>query len=363
MAIPHNLEKVSKDDVKYAVDYKGLRNGFSAPQKFVLKLTSKTNFSHRFDTQECVVTSADEPELPVSVWEGFIDNIGWTTPKVVLTGGEPLLYPDFESLLDMLGENNCRTEIITDGYLLNDYMDSILADHTELTVCFAGDEKSHNKILGVDDSFQRSISALGGLKKAGYEKITLHYTFLPDNVSDAVAFIERTKSLSPVKMVFQHPQFSSPLLNNLMQACWDKEYSAGFDERHIPTATSIKAAEFSEKVADVVAEIKACYASDFNIVFTPDISVSDIKRYYSEQEHFLILPKRVCLKPWQFPTIESNGDVSLCLGYAAGNIQAEGFWDAWGGDKSDNFRKKLMTVERFPICTRCSSLYQDVETA
>lgn len=352
-----------KNDGKESVDFFGLRKKFPLPTEFLITLTHKCNLTCDMCTQYGGKYKNHQViDLPAKEWEKFIESVAWIKPKITLFGGEPLIYPEIRNIFEIVNKYNCSTEVITNGYFLENYLEDVAKYKINLTISIDGLKETHNKIRNANNSFKRIIKSLELLKKINQaEKLinwSINFVILPDNVDEIVDFLDFITEFHPNSVSFQHLQFSSPEINQLTNLIWQQRLNTNYTEKLLPKKAYTFDKEFIKKLRKIITEVKQKYTSKVNFQFFPDLSDKDIPLYYSDNEHFLIQPKRICLKPWQNPTLQPNGDVLLCLDHPVGNITQENFWTIWGNEKSDQFRKSLMAIERFPICTRCCNLYQ-----
>ena len=90
---------------------------------------------------------------------------------VKLTGGEPLLHPDFTRIVDYLRENEIQLAIETNGILMNERIARFLKEKSTLThISISLDgatAETHDAMRGVKGSFERSTRAVRQLADAG----------------------------------------------------------------------------------------------------------------------------------------------------------------------------------------------------
>lgn len=91
--------------------------------------------------------------------------------SVKLTGGEPLLHPQFKKILTIIREENLSCPIETNGILVDEEMAEFLAIDKRkpfVSVSIDGSSaKSHEELRGVKGSFEKSINAVKYLVKNG----------------------------------------------------------------------------------------------------------------------------------------------------------------------------------------------------
>jgi len=92
--------------------------------------------------------------------------------NVKLTGGEPLLHPDFIKLVDLIKEKELRLTIETNGVLLTKSLASYLKEkstlaHISVSLDGAAPE-THDSFRGVKGSFARAVQGIRYLVEVGY---------------------------------------------------------------------------------------------------------------------------------------------------------------------------------------------------
>ena len=71
--------------------------------------------------------------------------------------------------------------------------------------------------------------------------------------------------------------------------------------------------------------------------------------------------KGLCIVPWFRMQVMPNGDVALCEDtpdYIVGNILDKEPLDIWNNEQFIEFRKYILENKIFPVCSRCSALYE-----
>ncbi|MCX6719737.1 MAG: radical SAM protein, partial [Candidatus Staskawiczbacteria bacterium] len=118
----------------------------------------------------------------------------WSATGVIsLTGGDPLLYPDFFELFEYLNKTmpkGIRIEILGNPELLDEQTVSRLArlNPYRYQVSVDGLEKTHDGIRH-SGSFQSTLNALHLLKKHGI-KTTVMFTVSNENIRELVPVID-----------------------------------------------------------------------------------------------------------------------------------------------------------------------------
>lgn len=136
---------------------------------------------------------------------------------VKLTGGEPLLHPDFTRMVDLLREKELSLTIETNGTLLTSSMARYLGSKSTLghiSVSLDGaSPDTHDAFRGVKGSFKKACQAIRYLVEVGYRPqviMTLH----KGNVHEIEALVQLAESMGAgsVKLGIVHPSGRGDLM-------------------------------------------------------------------------------------------------------------------------------------------------------
>ena len=103
---------------------------------------------------------------------------------IYFLGGEPLMRKDFFQILDKCQRYGITTMMSTNGWFVNQNIAKQLYEAGVQIVRVSIDgatAKTHDKIRGMQGSFERALQALGTLKKAGIPNVGVSQTLLTDN--------------------------------------------------------------------------------------------------------------------------------------------------------------------------------------
>jgi len=291
MTIPINIMTDCEDSFKSRVDYLSLRSRFAKPERYRLHLTSR----YRLGDNEKI------PELTANIWGKFIDDTIWTHPIYTLIGGEPLLYPHITDVLTILGFNNSRIEIVTNGNLLNKYIDLMFKYNVKIIIGLEDIHKSNVRILEIIKDFKTEY----------YKNINFNLTISPENM-----------------------EYVEQWLNNLMIY---PIQSISFQQelKSLDLATNIEMNKFTDLLKQKFSK------NSTKIIFLPITSFDN----------------NVCLKPWLNPTIMPNGNILNCQYQVIGNITNNSIWEIWNEGINLKFREKLLNIHKFPYCLHCEDFY------
>lgn len=270
--------------------------------EFVVYLTFKCNFNCLMCFQNQDFKRAKMKELSAEEWDILFDSLVKKIehPRVVFMGGEPLLHKDFDKIIRSAEKKGIYPTIITNGYLLENHLETLKETDTGINLSILGLEKTHNRIVQSKNSFQKTVSLLEKVAEIKKKQKYKHFfcrtntVILPDNIDelkDLTLFLEQ---FNPNGIRFEHPNFLS---------------------------------EKTEMTSHGICQKLGC-GSDLAL-----------QLHVSQDFDF------------------SNGDVQNCLYSTVGNFLEEDFWSIWQGEKAEKLRDFLKENKNVPSCPRCCCFY------
>ncbi len=161
---------------------------FYPPQHLSIELTDKCNLrctfcylgerrkddsSFVFINTELLLAKLDE-----------LSNFG--LEAIELTGGEPLLHPDFKEIFIFCAEKFQVVGILTNGYLISEKLVNLFSKYKRKLFFNVSidsyDEKTHDKLRGLKGSFKRAVNAIKLLSEKGL-MVRAAMTVLPETVT------------------------------------------------------------------------------------------------------------------------------------------------------------------------------------
>ena len=127
--------------------------------------------------------------LTTDSWLKIIEDVAcsfYPIPAIVLTGGEPLLHPEFRKIIGKLCEMNFRWGIVSNGYELDDStLETMLSQHIHsITISLDGKDKSHNWLRGKQDSYGKAIQAIYAISKSKIPQRDVVTCVTPRNIEE-----------------------------------------------------------------------------------------------------------------------------------------------------------------------------------
>jgi heme b synthase len=282
----------------------------------------------------CRASAVDRPykvELTTEECKGVMDEIAaFSSPIIILTGGEPLLRADILELAGYGTGLGLRLVLATNGTLLHKRQAILLkeAGIKRISLSIDGkDKKGHDRLRGVNGSFDGAITAAKVLEDIGMP-FQINTTVTPFNMDEMDDLYGLVRSLGAVAW---HIFFLVPVGRG-----------AGFKGKELDEATYERLLEWFYKI-EAKREI--------------EIKVTCAPHYYRIVEEKGGKPRAAgCLAGRSFMFISNTGIVQPCgyLEIASGDVKKEGVRRVW--DESDVFRALRDPSSYKGKCSRCKYL-------
>ncbi|HET6443421.1 MAG TPA: radical SAM protein [candidate division Zixibacteria bacterium] len=155
-------------NIEFAID--------DAPLYLLLHITERCNLT----CGHCYLGPKSKTELTIAQIGRVIEEFqGLAGLTVLISGGEPLLHPDFWVINDLVDNSKLRFELLTNGTLIDGMSANRLRFH-EVQISIDGWRSSHDALRGIG-SFDRSMAAIESLLDVGHHvsiatMITRHNT-------------------------------------------------------------------------------------------------------------------------------------------------------------------------------------------
>lgn len=189
----------------------------------------------------------------VMPFERFVELFEQMKPyaeHVTLIGGETLMYPWINEVLDLLSQHPIAVTINTNVTMLNDRIATHLLKLHELNLKCSLDAVTPSTYLRIHgrDHLKRVTSRLGefAARARGLSHIHIipHYVVMRENLNEVVPFIEFAKSLDPYRIEF------SPVRH---VGSWEVTNGTGWTFRGSEQICESFAHEYNEVMREAVA--------------------------------------------------------------------------------------------------------------
>ena len=274
--------------------------------------------------------------------------------RVLLTGGEPLLYPHLLPLLFGFRQSFPQVEltVVTNGILLEKYA-AVFAKVglARLSVSLnAGTEpgyRAQNPAAGPDDfpSILRGLKALAAEKPAAAGArpvVSVTAVLTRANAGEVAPLFERCLEAGANALTF------IPLM--------ELEFEGRAGNRELV----LSAREFSRFQQELEALQDRAHGRNFFLGFGGD------PRYQGRLRHDDLYSRNPCYAGYAFSMIWPNGDVRPCCNCEElmGNLTRQSFAEIWYSERYQDYRDRLLRISALGppprcACAECGYLYEN----
>ena len=248
---------------------------------------------------------------------------------VVVTGGEPLLHPGFDKIVNCINELNLPWGMTTNGILIDSKMAQHLKDLQigSITLSLDGLKEEHDWLRQVDGSFDKTIEAIKNLKNV--------------DLTVQVTTVVNKKTINQLDDIYS-------LMRNLNVDSW-RVINVEPIGRALDNQDMMLSKEEIYKLLDYIRDKRFDNDNPMDVCFGCSHYVSfdyerEIRDFYFE-----------CGAGTHVLSILCNGDIYSCLdierrpGLIQGNIAKDRLSEVWY-NKFKEFR-----IDRTELCNTCKS--------
>lgn len=151
-------------------------NSLNLPLYVYIKITDACNFKCVF----CSRNNIKNEMITTSNFKFIIDTLNNLSIKdIYITGGEPLLHPNFDFLINYALEKKFNISVLTNGYFINEHIE-ILKNVACVSVSLHGKKETHNQLVSMD-SYDRVVQNILLIKKN--TNVSINYTAFDKNLN------------------------------------------------------------------------------------------------------------------------------------------------------------------------------------
>lgn len=264
--------------------------------------------------------------------------------QVVLTGGEPLLHNDLETLCKFFREQNIRLTLLTTGLLLHKRAEEIANLFDDIIVSLDGPQGIHDAIRRVDGAFNLIDKGILAVRHHSPSiPITCRTTVQKANHRHLCETVDAARTLTLDSISFLAADLTSEAFNRPLLWPGEKQNEIGL------TLEETQALE--EEIERLILEYEADIARNY-IVESP-AKLRKIPRRF--REHLGLLPPKapICNAPWVSAVVDVDGSVRPCFfHHTIGNLASSTLEEVINGDAAQSFRRSL-DMDSNPTCQRC----------
>ncbi len=286
------------------------------------------------------------PELTLDEWSKVIDSLvayrqkSVISPDILLWGGEPLVYPDFEFIVNRLKQHGFTLGLVTNGVLLDRYRELIGNQFKVIYVSVDGNREMHDQVrgAGVFDKVAANIAKLRGYPVT----VRIISVISPVNVHRLPEVPLMLEPLQPDQILLQK------LIYLTRQECL--EYEAWLKEKFNQAAPKIHTWA-NETVQNYLTELDRQLK-----IFNHNLESGLYKIPVEYLPHGFSSTGQYCLAAFRHLHATSTGEVNFCTDFydfSAGNVRQGDLIDIFNNELSEKYRKEMLQQHN-PCCNHCS---------
>lgn len=325
------------------------------PARLQLELTYRCNLRCPMCYQDKVYKKG-EKELTTQEWIKLIGQL----PKfclITLTGGEPLVHPDFKKIAEYALLTR-PGNLITNGVLLLPEMNRFLIEKKMILVGVSidGVGEIHDQMRGVPGTYKRVIKNVKDLQKQKRQKgskfplLDIKTVVTEPNLGNLWELFRVVKELPADFFTISLPKVSEDQFNPRL-----KEKTSQLSAFDFSLLNQIDFSQLKRILKKILASSSN---SKTKIRFYPEfnsIEKISLNLYNQKLINNNFFP---CRQPWSGVQIGATGNVYPCLSLNLGNVREKSFAKIWNGEKSCRFRRRLKKAKLFSACLGCCYLRQ-----
>ena len=261
-------------------------------------------------------------ERVIAELETYRMNTGIST-TVTVWGGEPLVASYFDQIIKALHQKSFKTEIITNGVLIDEHLKTIQNCVDRVYVSLDGTREVHNSIRG-EGVFEKVTE---NLKKLKHNNVTVMSVITPQLINGLDEFLTELDSIGIKQLYLQD--------------------MIGFTADEIQEYKS-----WLNSVFDITAHDIDSWRND-NLFKTENIAFGN---HSYEIEHKKHNKDGHCHSPFNHAHIAWNGNVLYCTDFydfSAGNVKEDSLINIFNNEKSERYRAEIQ-AGNCPTCNHCS---------
>lgn len=303
-----------------------------------LDLTSRCNLGCQFCMYHGTHGLVEgESELGLDDYRKLLDELSTLDPKPVIKiagSGEPTLFRQFDTLLELARSMGFSVRLITNGTTLQAKARVLAENLSSLIVSIHGPPETHDELTKMKGSYHLAIGGIRRIRRLAPKlDILLHMVLSPSNYLSMVRHAEQAEELG-VTPRFQHLKFTEgndELGDFDLEQLWD--------------------------------EMQRCREQFPDVVFEPDMDRRSMLGYYDTTKPF-ILNRHSCWRVlFDFP-VHFDGEVFACDGTSMGNVREKPIHEIIFGEERRTFVARVQAAAAsdaglLDYCSRCC--YNSIE--
>lgn len=304
-------------------------------------------------------------EMSWEEWRPFLDQLGSFKPKVLVSGGEPLLSENTIPIVERLSHKyHMHVGVGTNGLLLEHCAADLFkagVAHLYISIDGIGDVYEAIRGKGRFAQLQRSLAEVQRLRHdyaSAAPGINAIIVMTPGNLKSLRETVDHLTQFGIRRFSFQHFfHFDSDDLARLSVCAKDPRQNPRWTWGEQIDINMFRIADIEEALEDLkeIAEVRA----DLCIEIRPDLCAANLQNYYVSRPMPAVAGFRCPL--FNLGTyIYPDGSVfpaHFCYFSPVGNIRTEPFRKIWYGNAYKHIRRAVAREGWLPACGYCMIPY------
>jgi MoaA/NifB/PqqE/SkfB family radical SAM enzyme len=346
------------------------------PEEVAFKLTNRCNLrcQHCYQWNEDgyhhdLERTVQNRDLDFSIIEKVFAATRSFKSNVFLWGGEPLVYRDWDKLVDLLEKDQRWTSVCTNGIGIEKRLPSLLkiSDHMEISVAVEGFQEEHEAIRG-KETYEKTMGGIELLleqKQAGNYQGEISVNCVITNLMvnrlyELMEFFEK-KGVDTVYLSF--PWYLSDETSAKMDRYFARHFN-GFcaaNETNKPSWHSYKYRLDPNKIDELIDELNRVNERTWQVKlrYNPALDAEEIKEFILGNDR-PAQNKTKCLAIKTRLDVFPNGEVVSCKffpEFSVGDLKTKSVSEVWHGSQFTKVRETVDCCGLMPVCAKCNLLY------
>lgn len=363
-------------EAKTATRFSNPALGNSIPRWIFLQLLESCNLRCRMCYEWGESGSYNEKailsKLDMNVIKQIVESCSSVKPYYELYGGEPLLYPQLEEVLELITHYGSTLHMPTNGTLLERKAEMLVKYNIDrFWVSLDGPEEINDEQRGkgVFAKAKRGIEKLYEAREArgGSDmKIGVSLVVTPSNHKHIARTFFESLDLSKLNCISIELQayITEDNHNQYVKLLKEKFDVAGapIARGFVQDIRKFADMDYEELSRQLQAVKEECARRGIFVNMYPkSTTAEDIRKYFTANWFEMSKVKNRCVFPWISTEVSARGEVTSCHAYydlTLGNVNETSLLDIWNGQRYSEYRKHLKK-ELLPICQGCCLFYNE----
>src|SRR2546422_4228042 len=343
------------------------------PEEVSFKLTNRCDLrcTHCYQWNEAgyhhQLTPAEKHEdLDLSIVEKVLEATRALRSNVYLWGGEPLVYREWDGLVDLLAKDPRWTAICTNGTLIEKRLESLLkiSGRLEVSISLDGFETEHDSIRG-NGSFRRTLEGIRLLREqkkadAYLGEITVNFVISDGMVHRMFEFVQFLEQEGVETVYVSFPWYISDETSARMDRYCAEHFS--WEYRHSKASWhSYKFRLDPNCIDELNAEVARIDAANWRLKlrYNPRLGPADMQPFVMGSDK-PAQNKTRCHSIRTRMDVFPNADVISCKffpEFRVGNLKETDLREVWQSARFNQVRETVSQCGLMPACAKCNLLY------